>query len=155
MIEALRALAPLLGPLLVALLTGLGAFFRNRSPINRIRNRTINLAQVREQLPETLRWPIDAELEESVRELRSESHYLRVRRIDGANLATVIFFALVAGAAIVGAIAVSTTWAWVVAIIIVLVCVLFEVVGAPQTYVVPHDDDVSPARAKRMEPRND
>lgn len=151
MYEVLRTLTPILAPLLGTMFTAVLGLLRNRSPVNRVRKRTISLAQVREQLPENLRGPIDAELEESVHELRSEFHYLRVRRIDGANLATVIFFAVIAGAAIGTAIAVGRTWVWAVACVVVFVCFIFELVGAPQTYVVPSDDKISPARAKREE----
>lgn len=148
MINFLRDALPIMAPLVSISLAVLG-FMHKRSPATTLRNRCTELADLIEKVPEDERHPLIQELSGYIADLKSEFHYLRVRKLSGATAATVVVVALVGGLAIAGAIWLSAWWAWTVGILIATFCLLLELVGVGQLYEVPADDRISPPRVHR------
>lgn len=144
----MRQAAPLAGPLATAVLAVLG-FIQRRSPASRLRGRCLELTALAQQVPDRDRPQLEEEISAYVREIRSEYHYDRVRRLSGVTVATIIFVASVAGAAIAVAVWIGAWWVWALAMPIVLFCLALEWAGTQQLYEVPSDDTISPERAHR------
>lgn len=153
MLDLLRQTGPLVGPLVAAVFTVLG-FIQRRSPASRLRGHALEIAELIEKTNSRGHVDLNDELEAYLSDLRAEYHLLRVRRLSGVTVITIIFVALVAGGAIGGAIAIGTWWAWLLAIPIALFCLGLEAAGVRQLYQVDPQDSISPTRAYRTKPKS-
>lgn len=148
MLDQLRSLSPLLGPLASVIITVIKASSSNRTD-KRLRENLRVLAELHEKVAPSQKASVEREMQEHLSDLSAELHYQRVRRLDWGTVGTIGIVNTLGAGALLAAYFIGGQLAWGVGGVVASLLFLFSIVGMNQLYEVPSDEDRLPARLRK------
>lgn len=150
MLDQLRSLAPLLGPLASVIITIIKASSSNTTD-KRLRENLRVLAELHEKVAPSQKASVEREMQEHLSDLSAELHYQRVRRLDWGTVGTIGLVNTLGAGVLLAAFFIGEQWAWGIGGVIASLLFLFSIVGLNQLYEVPPQDERLPARLHKSD----